>query len=173
MPLSIGTIMACNFGAHHGMPLLGFFVLLAVIAFSLPFTRMKKERLLLTALTGFGGFVVDSILIAFGVYAPASHSRWLIPAPFCPEWIVTLWLNCGFMIYASWQKLADKFLFTAAVGFVFSLMIIGNASRIDLVTVSSPRPVSFLVVGLAWSVITLSAIRIAPHWFGSEAAGRQ
>lgn len=168
MPLSIATIMACNFGANHGMPLLGFFILLAVIAFSLPFSLMKWERILLTILTGFAGFIVDSILIAFSVYIPAGHSRWLIPAPFCPEWIVTLWLNYGFMVYTSWKKLADKFLFTAALGFVFSLLIISNASRIDLVKVSSPRLVSFLVVGLAWSMITISAIRIAPHWFKSR-----
>ena len=134
LPFFFLTSFSCYQGALHGMPWLGLVVFTLLVAFFLPYTQFKKERLLITLLVAGVGFCADTALIFAKVYTVKESGRWLVPAPFCPEWILVLWLNFGFMLYIFWKFLAKSKITAIVVGIIFSFLIFGNASRMGLVS---------------------------------------
>jgi hypothetical protein len=146
------TVFATYQGARNGMPWLGFILFMVTLLVFLPFSPLKKERIYLTLIVGAAGFIVDSALIAAGVYHANEGSRWLIPHWFCPEWILTLWLNFGFALFVFKPFLSRNRITPVIVGIVFAMLIYANASRMGLVTLQSPKILPLGVIAASFAV---------------------
>ncbi len=170
LPFFFLTSFSCYQGALHGMPWLGLVIFALLVAFFLPYTHLKKERLLITLLVAGFGFIADTTLIMLNVYTVKESARWLIPAPLCPEWILVLWLNFGFMLYIFWGFLAKSKITPVIVGVVFSFLIFGNASRMELVSMQQHKLVSFLIIAICWAVLIPFFTNRAVRYFGGKNA---
>lgn len=175
LPLFFLTALSCYQGALRGIPWLGPACFALLVAILLPFTPQKKERLLVALLVAVVGFAADSALVFFRVYQVREGSRWLLPAPLCPEWILVLWLNFGFMLYVFWRLLGKSVLTAVIVGIVFSFLIYGNASRMGLLTLHRPVLASLAAIALLWAVLIPFFTRCAVNCFkgGSHVAGQE
>ncbi len=139
-------------GARHGMPWLGLaFVLLNVLVF-LPFSPLRKERVSLCLAVGVAGFVLDSLLIIFGVYRVGEQGRWLVARFLCPEWILALWLNYGFALYVFKPFLSRTWWTPVAVGLVFSTLIYTNAGRMGLISFPQPKLLSLGIIAALYAL---------------------
>jgi len=171
IPFFLLTSFSCYQGALRGMPWLGLVAFAALVAFFLPHTQLKKERLLITLLVAVTGFTVDTALIILNVYTVKESARWLLPAPFCPEWILVLWLNFGFMLPIFRQFLSKSKITPVLVGIIFSFLIFGNASRMELVSIQQqPKLTGFLLIALCWAILIPFFTNCAVRYFGGEHA---
>lgn len=166
------TSFSCYQGALRGMPWLGLVLFALMLAIFLPQTALKKERILITLLVAGVGFAVETALIVFNVYTVKESSRWLLPPPLCPEWILVLWLNFGFTLYVYWKFLSKNRITPVIVGIVFSFVIFGNASRMELLTWQLPAVAGFLIIAICWAILIPFFTRRAVRSFGGENAER-
>lgn len=162
------TVFATYQGARNGMPWLGLIFFAATVLVFLPFSPLRKERVQLALIVGLGGFLVDSALIAAGVYHAGENARWMIPHPFCPEWIVTLWFNFGFALFVFKQFLSRNSMVPVIVGIVFAMMIYTNASRMGLLALQSPRIISLCIIAASFAVFIPICTRIANKICGGQ-----
>lgn len=172
LPFFFLTSFSCYQGALHGMPWLGLAVFVLMAAFFHPQTQLKKNRLLITVLVAAVGFATDTALIVSHVYTVQASSRWLIPAPFCPEWVLGLWLNFGFMLYIFWHFLSKKSITPVIVGVVFSFLIFGNATRMGLVSFLVQPRAGFLIIASCWAVLIPIFTKTAVRYFGGKYAAK-
>jgi hypothetical protein len=175
LPFFFLTAFSCYQGALRGVPWLGLIVFGLLVATFLPGTALKKERLLVALLVTAVGFGTDSALVFFRVYEAREASRWLLPAPLCPEWVLTLWLNFGFMLYIFWRLLSRSVGTAVTVGVVFSFLIYGNAARMGLLTLRQPVLVSLGIIALLWAVLIPLFTRCAVSAFagGNHGVGQE
>ncbi len=112
-----------------------------------------RKQALLVLLVGIIGFLVDSALIRAGIYAVSPKARWMIPAPFCSEWVLALWLNFGFMAYGYSTLMKGRNFLAAGIGLLFALMIYRNASKMGILVLHSPPLYSMLLIALIWAIL--------------------
>lgn len=162
------TVIATYNGARNGMPWLGLIFFVATVLAFLPCSPLRKERIQLAVIVGIGGFLIDSILIAVGVYHVSESARWLIPHPLCPEWILTLWLNFGFALFVFKQFLSRNRLVPVIVGIVFGMVIYTNASRMGLLTLQTPRIMQLCIIAACFAIFIPLCTRIANKICGGQ-----
>jgi hypothetical protein len=139
-------------GAIRGIPWLGLAVFTLFAALAFPGTSLKKERFLVMAIGGAGGFLLDTLLILAGVYAPFPHTRVFLAAPLCPDWILSLWLNFAFMMYFFSAFLGKSKKAPVIVGLVFAFLVYSNASRLGLLDLGPSRFLHLSLIAVAWAV---------------------
>lgn len=164
------TVIATYQGARHGIPWLGLVVLAAQLALFLPSSPLRLERIYLTLLVGGGGFIVDTLLIASGVYSVSGESRWLLPSWSCPEWILTLWLNFGFALFVFRMFLSRNRLVPVVVGIVFGLLIYANAGRMGLVIFPSTPLLPLGIIAASFALFIPLCNRLANKLCGGPYA---
>ncbi len=149
------TSFLCYQGAQRGGGWLGLGpgMLIIHIALFLPVTPQKAIRMMIALMTGITGFFLETALIAANVYTVLEPSRWLLVAPLCPEWILVLWLNFGFMLYLYREFLNQARWIPSLIGAVFSFMIMGNASRMGLIIFDEHMMRSYLIIAVCWAGI--------------------
>lgn len=158
----IATSAFCYQGAMRGIPWLGLAAVGVQMALLLPMSGgWWKARSVLTLGVGLFGFVLDSVLVAAGVYTAVPETRWYLPAPLCPEWVLALWLNFGFMLFLSWRNLRGKVWLGALCGLVFAFMIYGGARRHGMIEVASPAGLRIGVIAVLWAVVVPVLARVA------------
>ena len=81
---------AAVLGAGHGMPWLGVVIVPLVLLVNLVLSADRRQELVVALVAAVMGFVVDTGLVAAGVFAPVPF---LVPRPFSPLWMVMLWVN--------------------------------------------------------------------------------
>lgn len=146
------TVIATYQGAERGIPWLGLVFLLANMLLFLPFSPLKKERIYLTFIVGTAGFLLDSVFIFSGLYQASASSRWLIPAPFCPEWTMTLWLNFGFALFVFKLVLSRNRIMPVVIGIIFAMLIYFNANRLGVITLVSPKIIPLGIIAAVFAV---------------------
>lgn len=147
------TALASYQGALRGIPWLGLIFFGLLVAVLLPMTEQKSARLFVALAVAAVGFGTDSALGFFQVYRVREEARWLLPAPFCPEWILALWLNFGFMLYFFWRLLNRSVLTAVTVGVCFSFLIYGNAARMGLLALRPPTVASLGTIAVLWAIL--------------------
>ena len=160
LPFFILVSLACTQGTRLGLPWVGLALFIVLAPFFLWHAPQIKERIILSLQVAAAGFILETALIFFGVYQVAAHARWLVPAPFCPEWILGLWINFGFMLNIYWRLLSKSRLTAVVIGIVFSILIFGNAAFIGLLTLRTPLWTGFAIIAACWAVL----IPILAHW---------
>jgi hypothetical protein len=168
LPFFILVSLACTQGTRLGFPWLGLALFIGLVPFFLWRAPQIKERIILSLLVAAAGFVLETTLIFFGVYHVADHARWLVPAPFCPEWVLGLWINFGFMLYVYWRLLSKSRLTAVVIGIVFSGMVFGNAAFIGLVSLRAPLWSGFAIIAACWAVFIPVFAHCAVRVFGGN-----
>jgi hypothetical protein len=155
------TVIATYQGARHGIPWLGLVVFAAQLAVFLPTSPLRRERIYLTLLVGGSGFLLDTLLVTCGVYSVNEGSRWLLPNRFCPEWILTLWLNFGFALFVFRIFLSRNRIVPVVVGIVFSLLIYANAGRMGLIVLQPPKLIPLGIIAASFALFIPLCNRLA------------
>ncbi len=119
------------------------------------------------------GFLVDTALIALGVFVPV---RWLMPSPLSTLWLVALWANFATTLNVSLSWLHGKPLMAAILGALGGPLAYWAGERLGAIEMDRPLLVPLLVVGLAWSIVTPALFGLA-RWMSrgrvfSHGAGR-
>jgi hypothetical protein len=161
------SAISCYQGVIHGIPWLGWIVLLIVLCILLIMTPEKKRRLILTLVVAITGFALDSCLIIFKVYSVNIYSRWILPEPFCPDWILALWMNFGFMMYINWRMMKNRHILAAIIGIVFAFIIYGNAASANLIMLKLPNFTSLIIIAAIWAILVPAIYRLA-RWIGEN-----
>jgi hypothetical protein len=149
---ALAIVVLCYQGALRGIPWLGVVSLSVLLPVLTVLSTNRKQRLVNVAVVGAIGFAMDSALIATGVYTVLPGGRWLLPAPLCPEWILVLWLNYGFVLVGYAPGLRRKMIVPVLVGVFFAVLIYGNAFRYGLLEPGLPGHGSVIVTGALWAV---------------------
>ena len=147
------TVFMTYGGARQGAPWRGLVVMLVMHAVYISFTADKGRRVLLVLVAGAMGFAVECGMAITGFYTIAEPGRWMIPAPWCPEWMLVLWLNFGFFLYEYTMRMLGKVRYTTILGIVFALMIYSNAARMHTITLRAPVVLSVAVGALLWAMV--------------------
>ncbi len=163
------TAASCYQGAMKGIPWLCYAAFFVHVILFLPSTELKRKRLLLAAIVGAAGLIIDTGLYLTGVYSVKESTRWLLPAPLCPDWIFVLWLNFGFILYVYWLMLRRSYVFGACIGIIFAVIIYLNAQRNGLLLLKSPLAVSLAIIAVLWAVAIPAFTKIAIRFYSEGA----
>ncbi len=146
---SVLGIVAVYNGATSGRLWLGPLVVLiiAVIRFFLEEEGviLWQKALMVAAL----GVIIESILIAAGIYTPVEEARIIMPWPLLPEWILILWLNFGLVIDDFRMITRGKLLISSAMSFIFAILIFLKSSYFNLLVIEF-HVFSLLIIGFFW-----------------------
>ena len=95
------------------------------------------------------GLLLDSSLIALGVYTP----RGLIAGwPVTPTWMLALWVNFGTLLNASLAWLKSRYLLGAFLGFLGGPAAYYSGHRMGALTIHTPLIKNMIFLGLSWSL---------------------
>ena len=151
MAAFFATAIASYQGALRGLPWLGLAVCALCAAILLPWMGDVWRRMKLILLAAAVGALLDTLLIAVGIYTSADHTRFLLPAPLCPEWVSALWANFGMALYIYKDYLLSVRR-GAISGVIYAVLIYANARRHGLVSMSLPV-MDVAIISLLWAVL--------------------
>jgi hypothetical protein len=146
---------ACVFGAAYSRQWLGIAVAMALIGVHLYLTtdRFHQAQLLITAM-GIG-IVVDSTLLAFGVYRFPSGSLadWLPPL-----WMSVLWIQFATTFRYCLDWLSGRYILSGLLGFAGAPIAFLGGERLGAVAFLAPRTTNLLLLGALWAVASMLLI---------------
>ncbi|MBD3176181.1 MAG: DUF2878 family protein [Armatimonadia bacterium] len=158
-------VVACYTGARTGKPWIGPLVVGLVAGVRLAMGPARLATLEVLGVTTGMAFVAESTLVLCGVYTPADPTRWLLPAPLVPVWLLALWTNFGVRIgdylpfmYGKWGRLL-------ALSAVFGTLIFHNAERYEVLTMDL-GVTSYLIVAALWAGLVPAMFLVGAHLFG-------
>ena len=140
---------ACVLGAAYGRPWLGISIALLLVGVHLLLTtdRPNQVRLLLVALCV--GIVVDSSLLALGVYRFPSGSivDWLPPV-----WMSVLWLQFATTFRYCLKWLSGRYVLSAWLAFLGAPLAFLGGERLGAISFAEPRIQNLLILAIFWGV---------------------
>lgn len=155
-----GAWFAAVLGAAGGRPWLGPAAVALVVAIHLVLTdnRPGETKLLLAA--GILGFLFDTALVATGTFLPVQH---LLPRPFSPPWMVSLWLNFAATLNVSLAWLRGRYLLAVLFGAVGGPLAYYGGARLGA-TEALPTTGAILILAAGWGVMTPLLVGVANYF---------
>jgi len=141
---------ACVIGAAYGTVGFGLLVVGAMLAWQLHDERRHPTDLRLLLICLMVGFLLDSLLVQFGILVYAT------PWPssgFAPLWIMLLWVALALVINHSMSAFKDRLWLLAILGGIGSPMSYYAGSRFGAVEWAAPVWQVVLATGLTWAVL--------------------
>ena len=159
-----GAWFVAVLGAAGGRPWLGPAAVALVLAIHLALTddRPGETKLLLAA--GILGFLYDTALVAAGVFLPVQH---LLPRPFSPPWMVSLWLNFAATLNVSLAWLKGCYLLAAIFGAAGGAGAYYSGARLGA-TLGVPDAGGIVILALAWGIMTPLLVWLARALSGGK-----
>lgn len=153
-------VISCYQGALRGIPWLGPLVVLviAVVHFALEKDRWPEIQLVLAV--GIVAFIMESVLIVTSVYTVNPKTRWVIPAPLCPAWLLALWINFGIKLKEYLPRMKGKHIASAITGLVFGLIIFYNAAKMGILSLMQDV-VSLAIIAILWAILVPVLFQLA------------
>jgi hypothetical protein len=149
--------LASVLGAAHGFTLIGMSVALLATAVNVVLAKRRGWEALSVLCIAALGFVVDTVLIALGVFTAASAaSAW-----FAPLWLVVMWANFGATLNGLLRWMRGKQALQALFGFVGGPAAYWGGQALGAVRFDSTPLIELLVMGVAWGVVTPLSFEIA------------
>ena len=137
---------AAVLGAGHGMPWLGVVIVPLVFLVHLVLSKDWRQELVIALAAAVMGFVVDTGLVAAGVFSPVP---WMLPRPFSPPWMVMLWVNQATTLNGCMAWLRGRYLAGALFGaFGGPLAYLSGAK---LGAASLPSTNGLVILGITWA----------------------
>lgn len=141
---------AAVLGAAKGMPWLGPLAMVPVLGVHLTLAENRSGELKLLLTAGILGFLFDTVLVAAGVFLPVAY---LLPRPFSPPWMVSLWLNFAATLNVSLAWLRGRYLLATVFGAIGGPMAYYSGARMGA-TEALPSVGGLLVLALGWGCMT-------------------
>lgn len=147
---------AAVLGAGQGMPWLGVAVIPLVLLLNLVLSNDWRRELIVALAAAVMGFVVDTALVAAGVFAPVPF---LVPPPLSPPWMVVLWVNQATTLNSCLAWLRGRYVAGALFGAVGGpLAYLGGAK---LGAASLPSTHGLVVLGITWAAAFPGLLAVA------------
>jgi len=108
--------------------------------------RMAEACLALSA--GVLGFLLDTLLIASGVFVPVQY---LWPAPFSPLWMVFLWINFATLLNRSLGWLHGRYLLAVLLGTLGGPAAYYSGAELGAI-VRFPHDKNLILLAVAWGL---------------------
>jgi hypothetical protein len=118
------------------------------VHFALIDDRSGELKLLLAA--GALGFCFDTALTYAGLFTPRGN---LLPHPFSPLWMVSLWLNFAATLNVSLAWLRGRYILAAAFGAVGGPLAYYSGARLGA-TEALPTVTGMLLLAGGWGIMT-------------------
>lgn len=149
---------ACVLGAARGQHALalGGAALCLAFAFLLSDSRRRDVRLVLAVAVG--GFALDSIEIALGVYRAAGPrlAEWATP-----WWFVCLWAGFATTLGSSFAWSLARPKLAIAVGAVAGPLAYVSGEKLGALELGEPRGRSLVILAVAWAVALALCVAVA------------
>jgi hypothetical protein len=137
---------AAVLGAGHGMPWLGVVVIPLILLANLVLSADWKQELIVALAAAIMGFVVDTGLVAAGVFAPVPF---LLPRPFSPLWMVMLWVNQATTLNGCMAWLRGRYLAGALFGAIGGPLAYLSGAKLGAATLPSTN--GLIILGITWA----------------------
>lgn len=153
-----GVWLVCAFGAARGNSAVGIVSALVFVAAVITWSRQRMRDLLLVAVSGTCGFLVESGLVMSG------HIRFAAPWPteqLAPAWIVALWMAFGATVPAISDKLgAHRLKIAAALGAVAGPLAYLAGARLGALNLLGAATSSFVVLSALWAAVMAGLVEL-------------
>jgi len=140
---------ACVLGAARGLPGWGSAVACTLAAVHVGLTREPAIELRLMAVAVVVGVLIETILLASGVYAFSSGT---LVAGWPPPWMIALWMQFAATFRLSLRPILARPLRALAFGAVGGPLAFLAGERLGAVTFLQPYGVSLAALAVAWAV---------------------
>ena len=137
---------AAVLGAGHGMPWLGVVNVPWVLIVNVAFSADRRQELIVALVAAVMGFVVDTGLVAAGVFAPVPF---LVPRPFSPLWMVMLWVNQATTLNGCMAWLRGRYLAGALFGAIGGPFAYLSGAKLGAATL--PSTSGLVILGITWA----------------------
>lgn len=149
---------ACVLGAANDEFALGLGVAAAALAAALALSDARRRDVVLTLCVAFGGFWLDTLEIALGVYT-APGARLFVGAT--PWWFVLLWAGFATTLCSSFSWALAKPWLAVALGAVAGPIAYLSGERLGALTLGEPRSRSLAILAVAWALALFGSIKLA------------
>ena len=156
--------LAIVFGAASGRPWAGSAFALGLLAIHFGLADHRWTHFKLCVIAAGLGFVVDTSLIAAGVYRfPSGHPISHLP----PPWIILMWMQFSALIPFCLSWLSGRYWLSAVLGLIGGPLAFLAGERIGAVAFLPPRLLHLALLGLFWSAAMPTLVYAADRLFGT------
>lgn len=160
---------SCVLGAARGMTWLGPAVVGILFLLHLAIAPGRSRELRLAVVSAGAGFLVDTALIAGGVYTPVHN---LLPLPLSPPWLVFLWVNFATTLNICLKRLHDHPILSALLGAIGGPAAYYAGARLGAIQLHDHMGFSLAVLAVVWGIAVPGLFRISaaipdPHDAGT------
>lgn len=149
---------ACVLGAVRGMTWLGPAVVILLFLLHLGIAPGRSRELRLAVVAAGAGFLVDTVLIATGIFAPVHR---LLPLPLSPPWLVFLWVNFATTLNICLRRLHDHPVFCALLGAIGGPAAYYAGARLGAIQLHDRIWFSLAVLAVVWAIAVPVLFRIS------------
>jgi hypothetical protein len=139
---------AAVLGAGSGKLWLGVAVIPMVVLLNLLLSQNWRRDLIITFAAAIIGFVVDTGLIAAGIFSPVPF---LFPLPFSPLWMVMLWVNMANSLNSCMAWLRGRYFTGALFGAVGGPLAYVSGAKLGAAIPPSISGIAILAI--TWAAI--------------------
>jgi hypothetical protein len=140
---------SCVLGAAFSRPGIGVSIALLLIGIHLYLTTERANQLKLMMLAACVGLVVDSTLLALGVYRFPGETP-LAGLP--PLWLTVLWIQFATTFRYCFGWLSSRYLLCAAFGLAGAPLAFLGGEKLGAVEILPPQPINLALLGGLWCV---------------------
>jgi Protein of unknown function (DUF2878) len=137
---------AAVLGAGHGMPWLGVVVVPLVLIVNVVLSADRRQEMVVALVAAVMGFVVDTGLVAAGVFAPVPF---LVPRPFSPPWMVMLWVNQATTLNGCLAWMRGRYLAGSLFGAVGGPLAYLSGAKLGAAILPSTN--GLVILGITWA----------------------
>lgn len=138
-------------GAAKGIYWLGPLVVCAVFIVHLFLTGNLLRECVLGLIITLVGFLTDTLLTAFHIYAPLPY---LFDSPFSPPWLICMWLNFATLLNVSISWLRGRYVLSALLGGVGGAIAYYGGAALGALEYLEPVSTNIAITGIVWGVLT-------------------
>jgi len=147
---------ACVVGAARGWTWLGPIVVAGVVGLHVATSRPAVRELALILAVGVLGTLVDTAMIAMGVFAPIGGHGWIPPA-----WFVALWPAFATLLNGCLGWMSGRYALGAACGAVGGPLSYWAGARLGALRLNDNAAMSIAAVAAEWAIVTPVLLRMA------------
>lgn len=141
----------CVLGAGKGNFWIGPIAVFVVVVVHLFMRANFRAELIIIGSATVIGFIMDTSMSAFGVYAPA---RLFVPAPWSPLWLIGMWPNFATLLNVSLRWLHGRYVLSTVFGAIGGALAYYSGMKLGALTFQSPVLLNVIIVGFAWGIVT-------------------
>jgi len=141
---------AAVLGAAGGAPWLGPLALIPVLGVHLALQQDRSGEVKLILSAAAIGFLFDTLMVATGTFTPVQS---LLPRPFSPPWMVSLWMNFAATLNVSLSWLLGRYRLAAVFGAIGGPLAYYGGAKLGA-TEALPSPAGMVILAVGWAVMT-------------------